>query len=211
MKQQIRFACVVCVLILVSGVGCAAKQQKFSGFLGDYSKLKPHPERKSCMYYEDPELELANYSKFIIAPVLVHFAPDADGISIDPDRLEELTTHMEKGLKEALSKNYEVVSEPGAGVLRIRIALSDLKKTKAAWNIHPATKVAGFGLGSAAMEAEAVDTNTNKRVAAIVETRQGSRLAFKAGFQEMGHAKKIIDEWIERFTKKLNEAHGIKS
>lgn len=61
------------------------------------------------------------------------------------------------------------------------------------------------------MEAEAIDTGTGRRVMAIVETREGSRLAFKAGFQEMGHAKQVIDEWIERFIKRLNAVHGIKS
>ena len=211
MKQQFRFAFVLCVLILLSSSGCGAKQRRYSGFLGDYSKLKPHPERKSCMYYQDPELKLVNYSKFIIDHVIVHFAPDAEGISIDPEKLGELKAHFETGLKEALSKHYEVVEEPGAGVLRLRMAITDIKKTKAAWNIHPATKLAGFGLGSASMEAEAIDTGTGRRVAAIVETREGSRLAFRAGFQEMGHAKQIIDEWIERFVKRVNAAHGIES
>ena len=39
-------ACLLFGLMLTAVIGCAAKQHKRSGFLGDYSKLKADPQQK---------------------------------------------------------------------------------------------------------------------------------------------------------------------
>ncbi len=75
-------------------------------------------------------------------------------------------------------------------------------------NIHPATKLSGVGLGGASMEAEAIDSVSGRRVFAVVDTRQGSRFALTAGLSELGHAKQVITHWVERFVKRVDEAHG---
>ncbi|UCE61917.1 MAG: DUF3313 domain-containing protein, partial [Phycisphaerales bacterium] len=87
---------------------------------------------------------------------------------------------------------YSVVDAPGPGVLRIRAALTDIKKTKPAMNIHPATKLSGIGLGGASMEAEGLDAQTGERVLAVVDTRAGNRLSIGAGLDSLGHAKQMI-------------------
>ena len=50
--------------------------------------------------------------------------------------------------------------------------------------IEPASlkELTGAGLGGASMEAEAVDSQTGKRVAAVMETESGKRLSIAAGF-----------------------------
>ena len=189
--------------------GCQSQEAAFSGFLDDYSMLKPSPIVEDALYYQDPNMSLADYDKFIIDPIIVHFAPNAKGTAVDPAKLKKLTDFAHDEMVKALSQHYKAVDTPGPGVLRIRGALTDIKKTIPALNIHPATKLSGVGLGGASMEAEALDSQTGARVIAIVDTREGSRLGIGAGLSETGHAKQVIKHWIDRFVKRLDEAHGV--
>ncbi len=155
---------ILCGLLFV---GCQSKTAH-SGFLGDYSELRESSEYKGTSVYKNPNLTLADYDKFLIDPILVHFAANAKGTAMDPAKVKKVTDYAAEQLREALSKRYQVVSAPGPGVLRLRIALTDIKKTIPAMNILPQTKLSGVGVGGASMEAEAVDSQSGERVLAVV-------------------------------------------
>ena len=208
-----RWMAVSSILVLGLLVGCSGRPKVgHSGFLGDYSQFKPHPDVKGAMLYEHPSRSLKQYNKFIIDPVVVHFAPDAKETAIDPDELKELTDYFEEQLVKGLSESghYQVVSAPGPGVLRLRIAITGIEKTTPIANIHPAMKMSGMGLGGAAMEAEAVDSVSGDRVAAVVDAQSGGRMGLTAGWTKYGHAKQVMNGWVERFVKRLDKAHGYK-
>ena len=188
--------------------GCQVQKTAYSGFLGDYSKLRPSPEVEDALYFQNPAKSLKDYDKFIIDPVLVHFAPNAKGTALDPAKLKKLTDYAYDEAAKALSQRYAVVNVAGPRVLRLRTALTDIKKTKPAMNIHPATKLSGIGLGGASMEAEALDSQTGECVFAVVDTRQGNRLSIGAGLSELGHAQQVIKHWIDRFVNRVDRAHG---
>lgn len=198
------------VFVLTCGVmvGCQQEKTLYSGFLSDYSRLKPNPEVEGALYFQAPGASLAHYDKFIIDPIRIHFAPNAKGVSIDPVELSELAQFAWNHMVTALSKRYQVVDHPGPGVLRIRAAITDIKKTQPLLNIHPGTKLAGMGLGGASVESEATDTMTNQIVIAVVDMREGNRLSIAEGLHEMGHPKQVIEHWIKRFVRRLDEAHG---
>lgn len=190
-------------------VGCSGRPNVgHSGFLRDYSKLKL--EEDGAKRYLNPSKNLRQYNKFIIDPVVVHFAPDAKGTAIDPAELKELTDYFHTELGVSLSKRYQVVNAPAPGVLRLRIAITDIEKTTPVANIHPAMKLSGIGLGGAAMEAEAVDSLSGERVGAVVDSQSGGRLGVTAGLKKYGHAEQVMDGWIERFVERLDKAHGYK-
>lgn len=203
-------SCMVIVAVVSSSLlaGCQAQKAAHSGFLGDYSQLRPSPEVEDASYYQDPSKSLKDYDKFMIDPILVHFAPNAKGTALDPAKLKKLTDYAYDEATKALSQRYAVVNAPGPGVLRLRAALTDIKRTVPAMNIHPATKLSGIGLGGASMEVEALDSQTGERVFAVVDTRQGNRLSIGAGLTELGHAKQVIKHWIERFVNRIDKAHG---
>ena len=200
----------VCSLMIAGLlVGCTGRPKvTHSGFLRDYSQLKL--EEDGAKRYLNPSKNLRQYKKFIIDPVVVHFAPNAKGTAIDPAKLKELSDYFRNQLVKGLSKRYRVVRSSGPGVLRIRIAITDIKKTTAVANIHPAMKMSGIGLGGASMEAEVVDSVSGERVGAIVDSQSGGRLGITAGLKKYGHAQQVMDGWVERFVKRLDKAHGYK-
>ncbi len=201
------------LIVCASLVGCTGRPKVgHSGFLGDYSQFKPHPTVEGAELYESPSKSLKQYNRFIVDPVIAHFAPDAEGAAIDPGELKELTDYFHDQLVKGLSESghYQVVNAPGPGVARLRIAITAIEKTTALANIHPAMKASGIGLGGAAMEAEAIDSVSGERVAAVVDSQSGGRLGITAGLKKYGHAQQVMDGWVERFVNRLDELHGYK-
>jgi hypothetical protein len=195
------------MLALVLLVGCGGKQE-YSGFLGDYSGLEPYPAIDGAKVYRAPGLQMVNYSKFIVDPVGVEFAPDANGATINVQTLNELTAYFRQSLITELSKKYQVVEQPGPGVMRLRFAITDLKKAQPLANIHPLTKLSGIGLGGATVEAEGVDTSSDERMFAFVHRREGDRLSLAEGMQDWGHARQAMDYWAKKLVERLDNAHG---
>ncbi len=195
----------------LSGIaGCQTTAQN-SGFLSDYSQLRPSKIVKGAMDYRNPKLNLAKYNKFILEPYRVYFAANADGIGIDPTELKNLVDYFRNETVKALSKRYRVVNRAGPGVARIRFAITSITKTKPVVNNLPQGKLFGVGLGGASMEAEAFDSQTGERLAAIVESRQGEHFSFSDAASRYGHAKQVMRHWINRFVTRLDKAHGYKT
>ncbi len=187
--------------------GCAQHQATQSGFLKNYSQLTPSPVVQGVLAYTRPGTSLSQYDKFILEPISIHFAPNAEGVTIAPAKLAELAQYLEDEAVKALSERYQVVAAPGPGVLRLRVALTDIQKGNPLLNIHPGTKLSGVGLGGASMEGEAIDSLTGERILAAVETRRGEALSLE-GLGAFDGAKQAMRYWVKRFVERLDEAHG---
>lgn len=207
-NRKIRTLFNISVLALALSA-CQTVVAEKSGFLRDYSLLKANPQIEGQLRYQDSSISLKSYTKFMIDPIIVQFAPNAQGVAINPADLVTLTDYFHAAAVKKLSVNFQVVNQPGPGVLRLRVAITDISKTIPALNIHPGTKLTGAGLGGASMEAEALDSVSNKRVVAVVETTEGDRFAFAPGLSEFGHAKQVMDIWVDRFVVNLMKLHGM--
>jgi hypothetical protein len=146
------------------------------------------------------------YSKFILDPVAVHFHDKSKAHEIEQDDLDKLRQYMYWAIRDKLHGKYALVSQAGPGVVRIRVALTDLKKSNPVLNTLPQTKLMGTGLGGASMEAELIDSVTGRQIAAIVETQKGKKLSM-AGMTKWGDAKSVMDMWANRFSVRLEEIH----
>ncbi len=192
---------VLAIGIMVVQCGCESKQMVKTGFLSDYSRLEPVSDE--MLRYFNPNLPLSGYKSFILEPVKI-YASKGD---LTKSENKELTSFMESQIRLALGSKYPITRSPGQGVGKIRVALTDIDKSSAVMNILPATKIAGIGLGGAAMEAELVDSLTGQQIAAIMEYQKGSRLSLE-GLSKYGDAKAVMKGWAKRFRKRLDEAHG---
>ena len=102
---------------------------------------------------------------------------------------------------------YIIAKEPGPGIVRIRVALTDLKKSNPLLNFIPPTNLTGLGLGGASMEAELVDSVTGRQIAAVVQSQQGQKLSLD-GLSEWGDTKAIMDQWADSFIERIHEVYG---
>lgn len=182
--------------------GCASAPNT-TGFLSDYSRLEPDGSKRLAFV----DSSVRQYSKFIIERVVVRFHDPAKEEKVDSETVAELRTYMEDAIGKAISERYAMVSQPGPGVARLRVALTDLDKSTPALNVLPQTKVTGLGVGGAAMEAELLDSRTGVQIAAVVQKKKGAMLSF-SGMKKWGDAKAVMDAWAKRYRERLDEAHG---
>ena len=73
-------------------------------------------------------------------------------------KLDELCEYMDGAIREALGDRYPVVDEPGPGVARLRVAITDIDKSNPVLNALPQMQLTGSGIGGASMEAELLDS-----------------------------------------------------
>jgi len=123
--------CLALAAVLTASADQVEKPKKappISGFLGDYSDLEPHPDRKLMLVYRKHPGVMAEYDSFLIDPVLIYFHEDAKGIGVDPQELAELATFLRDEVVAALTEGgaFQVVEEPGPGVMRLRSAITDV-------------------------------------------------------------------------------------
>ncbi len=190
-------------------VGCATRTPAAkTGFLKDYSKLEPHPDIDGRHRYINPNINAGEYSKFIVDPVVLSLSEKGKGRGIDQKDLNEQVTFFHQKIVEELEKDYQVVSSPGKGVVRVRVAITDVEKTNPLLNIHPGTKLTGAGLGGAGMEMELVDSVTGQTIGAAIDNQKGSRLSLVAGVKWFGHAQAVMENWAKDLKKGIDQAQG---
>ena len=193
-------------LVLLAGLtlGCAsAPEARQTGFLSDYSKLKPIDDNR--MNFTSPEV--ASYRSFIIDPVEFSIPPEKLS---DKDR-QDVAQHFQSKLTEVLQKRgLTVADQPGPGVARLRIALTGVAESTWWKKVHPVSRVAGAGTGGAAMEGEVLDSVSGKQIGAVVQASPGNQFNF-TNFSTVADVKSAIDKWADQAGRRLDEMRALKS
>jgi hypothetical protein len=202
MKRTKLLTVVVIGLAVMLG-GCAEKARE-TGFLSDYTKLQK--ESGSSLRYVN-EAAVPKYSAYIIDPVKVVYLEDVKAKDKLTEKQEmDLTNYMYQKIVEAVhGAGKKVDNTPGLGVARVRVALTDADSTSFI-NILPQTSLLGVGIGGASMEAEVVDSVTGEQIGAVIDSGKGGRIPF-TNLGTWTAAKKVMDEWADRFQKRLEEKH----
>jgi len=191
---------------LVFTGGCAGVQKPVeTGFLSDYSNLEERSE--GHLFYSAGKS--GNYDKFIIDPVVLLFSPNEVDSPFTEEELLELQQYFRDKVSEEFTRDggYEIAAKPGPRTARIRMGITDVKKTIGALNVTIYTKVTGAGIGGASAEGEMLDSISGEQLAAAVRWGGGSRV-LKAGFTEMGDAKIAINRWAKDLRELMDKAHG---
>ena len=107
--------------------GCAANkvsEDKYSGFLNDYSILKPAPDDKDRLGYLTPGVDWKKYNSVMVDKVLV-IAPDSEQ-KTDGKLLVAIADKFEDLIKQKMSKKFTVVDHAGEGTIRLQVAITSV-------------------------------------------------------------------------------------
>lgn len=203
--EKTKLLMVIVVSLAVMLGGCAKKLQE-TGFLSSYKNLEPVED--NLMRYIGPEV--GQYSKFIIDPITVKLYDEETAEKVTPEDVSHLEQFFYSELLKQKPERYEIVSQPGPGVARLRIALTNLEKSNPALNVLPQTKLTGAGLGQASVEMEVVDSQTDVQLAAAIASETGSRFSF-SGLSKWGDVEAVMKDWVKRLWLRVDEAHGIET
>jgi hypothetical protein len=189
-----------------------------SGFLSPetYAKLQTGTKDQLGLVYINPNVNWAQYTKVMIAPVTLGLGPN-DKVSEQDQQM--LASYYYHALETNLSKNFTLVNQPGPGVLAVRVALTDATTATPVLRtisvIIPQARILNAidnmatgsyaFVGTTQSEGEITDSVTGKVLAAAVDKRSGGLSIKNADVWEWGDAKAAMDFWAERTATRLQE------
>ena len=145
--------------------------------------------------------------------------PGKDGklASLSPEDQQMLADRLYQAVYEAVSKDMKMVTAPGPGVMRVRVALTEADSTNVVLNavativpqIRTVSTLAGLAantsltVGSASVEGEVTDSLTRARLAAFVDERIGQRSL--QGLGTWSQVQAAFDHWGQQLAERLAE------
>jgi len=226
MKSQVNRSAwvggVMAVLILMGAIaGCTTTQQAAvkevgpSGFLGDTSLLKPGDKEQASLRYVNPNAQWTTYNKVLLEPV-TFWGDDKTKISAKDQQM--LCNFLQEQLYQQLSTKYQMVTEPGEGVMRLQVALVDAEAATPVLRTismalpqarllsslkYLATGTYPF-IGGAQAEAKMTDSVTGQLLGEWVDKRVGGGSIKTAAQWEWGDAENAMKEWATMAATRLS-------
>jgi Protein of unknown function (DUF3313) len=192
------------------------------GFLdGYYKDLQPGPEGGAKMRWLKPGVDFGKYNKIMLDSVIFYFADDSENQGIDAQDMKNLADACNLQVVNVLKGTYPIVAEPGPDVVRVRMAITDLKQSRPVLSAISSVIPIGLGIsilkkgatgswaGSGATSAEfmALDSMTNDVIAAAQDEKSAG---FTERFSKWGSTEEAFKFWGERIKLFLDQAHGVK-
>jgi len=218
-KVSKKFVGLLVVSLMVTSIAACAKQVRYSGFLSSYSGLAEGPKGGADLVYLKEGVNFSKYNKIMMDQVVFYFSEDSENKGIQPEEMKELADEFHKKFAEVVGSDYPFTDTPGPDVLRIRTAITNMDQSHpgigVVTTIIPQALVISSikkgvtgkhtGVGDATIEMEVLDSVTNERLAAAIDTRSGGKLA---GWSKYGAVKEAFEFWAKRLKKRLDEIHG---
>jgi Protein of unknown function (DUF3313) len=189
-----------------------------SGFLGsDYSLMTPPTEgsdQKAMLRYVSPSVNWGSYNQVLIAPVTFWAADDSKVSAADQQALCNYTYDQ---FTKVLGKNFILASQPGPGVLKLSVALTDATSAvpglRSISVVVPqaralsAIKMVATGtyafVGSAQGALKLNDSVSGQLLAAAVDKRVGGTSIKNVDVFQWGDAENAVDYWANLTDQRL--------
>ena len=213
LKKTVRMLVVVS---LVTGIAWAGEIMS-SGFISGNPQFEPDKDFPGTMIYQKPGVNLAAYSKVLIDPIEIWIAPDSKIKGLDADESKEIADTLRQELVKELEPDYPVVNEPGAGVLGVRLAITNVHlKTKKrgllgytpiGFVVTTAANMAGMRteLTQASIEAEILDGESNEQLGALIDPFANGKEDEKLTWDDV---RKRFEAYAKRFRARIDQAHA---
>src|SRR5262249_54730229 len=119
-------------LLLILACGCGARRpahpsQDTSGFLDDYSLLRAGAPGDVALVYRNPKADWARYDKVLLEPVTLWRSGRNSLAPVPEDDLLRLVSYLESALRQRLGAGFPLTDQPGPGVMRIRLGITEAR------------------------------------------------------------------------------------
>lgn len=210
-----------CLATLASA--CAATQQvKVTttdlkcGFLGGTcDRLAAGAEGQAALRYVNPNANWTQYKKLIIDPVTFWGSDTSKVSAADQQTLIDFFSNV---LREQLGTKFQLVDQPGPGVMRMQVALTDVEAATPGLRTismiipqaralntlkYAATGTYAF-VGEAQAEMKLTDAVTGQVLAEAVDRRVGGGAVSTAAQWQWGDAENAMTAWAKLATERLS-------
>ncbi|RRV10285.1 DUF3313 domain-containing protein [Pseudomonas sp. v388] len=198
-----------CLLMAVAG--CAGSQvdpREYSGFLGDYSRLKPAESASGApvMRWISPDVEPKQYTRVYIQPSQFYPRPQPTRV-VSAQTLQSIARYYDTALKRELGKDFQIVETPLASTIIVRPAITAVStRTEGLqpYEVIPIALVAAAVNTAAGGRDQAVeigtelvfvDGQTKEVLAQLVRKGAGKSLENETTQLTLEDVKPVLDGW----------------
>jgi hypothetical protein len=217
-----RFRLVATLLLPALVMSCTPRRSPLrtdvSGFLDDYSLLRPGAPGEVALVYRNPQADWKSYDKVLLEPVTLWRSGRNSLDACPEDDLLRLAGGLENAVRRRLGEGFQLVEEPGPGVMRIRLAITEARASDPILNVlraHGDSATApGEGplnpetrrfIEAAEIEGEIRDARTNTLLAAGVDRR---RRHGAPPIDTWAEVVRAMDFWADRVCTRLEARTG---
>jgi len=215
----------VSLIVLIGG--CAQTQQMKkpvkTGFLGPvYSQLREGEKGEALRVYKNPKANWTAYDKVIIDPVTIWRMPDSQLEEVSEEDLQLFANDLWSKLRETLKADYEIVHQPGPGVMRLSVAITEAEASNPTMDtvssVIPQLRLLtgakgmvaggkpGF-VGVASAEAKITDAHTGELLTAAVDRRAGTK-SLSGSTDKWSDVQDSYQYWAEKLRWRLCQLRG---
>jgi hypothetical protein len=174
--------------------GCASMSNHSSGFLDNYTHLKPDPKDSHRLVYERTDWKKAGYTSVLIEPAVVRLTPD-DQNKISAKEIADLAAYSDKAMAKAFAKEWKIVTVAEPGTLRIRSAITGVDTSNPALNVVTSLVICPVDNGGASVEYEIRDATSGEQLVALAGFTNATPLEGLWAYTRFGQAHYAIDHW----------------
>src|SRR5688572_8380943 len=123
--RGVTYGTLLSLLLALAAIGCGTTRQPRgvpdeSGFLGDYSMLKPGEGDQAGLVYIAPDADWDRYNAVFLDSVTLWQNDNTKKLS--DQEAQALSDYLYEAVHRELSQDYKMVNKPGPNVMRIRLA-----------------------------------------------------------------------------------------
>jgi len=203
----------ICALALAA---CAARGQgpdtaDLSGFLDDYSRLRPGGPDEASLVYRDPDADWDAYDAVLFEPVTIWRSGKGSLDDVPEEDLKRLAAVFHQSVRARLERIFRLVDRPSPGTLRVRLGLTHARQADPVLDVFtfavpptlvvsddqflaPATEAL---VSTVAVEGEVTDAVTNAVLAEGVDRRRTHTL------RSWGDVRAAADRWAAWFAGRI--------
>lgn len=225
MKKEIStiIAVILGVCLLAGTAWSKDKELKPSGFLQDYSNLtNDDPMKKVNWVYINEDTNWTKYKKLMLDDVVFFASQDADYKGLQAQEMVDLSKVFHQAFITNLAGAVEFTDKPGADVMRIRLAITNLKPNNSITGTMTSIVPVGFalstvkyaitgshiGIGSASVEAELLDSESGEVLGALVDEEMGKKYKIVKGMSKWAQIFDIFNKWGQTFRARWDKRMG---
>jgi hypothetical protein len=186
------------------------------GFLGSAcDRLTPGEQGQPALRYVNPHANWTQYTKLLIEPVTFW---GSDTTKVSAADQQALLDYFQQVLREQLETKFQLVDQPGPGVMRLQVALTDaeaatpglrtvsmiIPQARALNTLkYAATGTYAF-VGEAQAEMKLTDAANGQVLAEAVDRRVGGGAISTAAQWQWGDAENAMKAWATQMAQRFS-------
>ena len=209
-------------VLFVSGCSNSLKQTQ-SGYLGDYTQLKPSAEYDDTLIYQAEGFDgktLKQVSKIQLVPFEV-WLTQKQSKSLNTEQVRLLVMSFHQKLLKKIPKQFKIVNSADSDTLVIKgaftgvtlndpeVSVGDFVPIKLVFNAGNTAYLNATGqknvITEVSIEVEFLLGQSNERVFAMTATKVLDATVQKTGEDNVKAVESVLDLWIDNFVNKLEQ------